>query len=70
GEKIRRVMSSRKQVVDSGSVHSSGIIYQFVERGEVFLKFEDKEELANYLNGYRIVLKKESSSYELRENKK
>ncbi|CAG8725674.1 17049_t:CDS:1, partial [Dentiscutata erythropus] len=62
-------MSSGKQVVDSGSVHSSGIIYQFVERGKVFLKFEDKEELANYLNSYRIVLEKKSSFYDLRENK-
>ncbi|CAG8823994.1 18353_t:CDS:1, partial [Dentiscutata erythropus] len=70
GEKIGKVISSEKQVVDSGSVHSSGIIYQFVKRGKVFLKFKDKEELANYLNSYRIVLEKESSSYELRENKK
>ncbi|CAG8823743.1 19774_t:CDS:1 [Racocetra persica] len=59
GEKIRRVMSLGKQVVGSGSIHSSGIIYQFVERGEVFLKFEDKEELADYLNGYGIVLENE-----------
>jgi hypothetical protein len=49
-EKIGRIMSSGKQVVGSGSIHSSGIIYQFVERGEVFLKFEDKKELANYFN--------------------
>ncbi|CAG8704799.1 24373_t:CDS:2 [Cetraspora pellucida] len=32
GEKIGRVMSSGKQVVGSGSIHSSGIIYQLVER--------------------------------------
>lgn len=56
GEKIGRIMSSGKQVVGSGSIHSSGIIYQFVEGSEIFLKFEDKEELVNYLNGYGIVV--------------
>jgi len=59
GEKIGRIMSVGKQVVGSGSVHSSGIVYQFVERGEVFLKLEDEEELTNYLNGYGIILEKQ-----------
>lgn len=58
GEKIGRIMSVGKQVVGSGSVHSSGIVYQFVKRGKVFLKFEDEEELVRYLNGYEIVLEK------------
>ena len=56
GEKIGRVMSSGKQVVGSGSIHSSGVIYQFVERGEIFLKLEDEEELGDYLSKYGVVL--------------
>uniref|UniRef100_U9TJ49 Uncharacterized protein n=1 Tax=Rhizophagus irregularis (strain DAOM 181602 / DAOM 197198 / MUCL 43194) TaxID=747089 RepID=U9TJ49_RHIID len=32
GEKIGRVMSFGKQIIGSGSIHSSGIIYQFMER--------------------------------------
>lgn len=59
GEKIGRVMSFGKQIIGSGSIHSSGIIYQFMERGEVFLKFEGEKELADYLNGYGIILEKE-----------
>jgi len=58
GEKIGRIMSYGKQVVGSGSIHSSGTVYRFIERGEVFLKFEDEKQLANHLNGYEIVLKK------------
>ncbi|RGB26287.1 hypothetical protein C1646_820488 [Rhizophagus diaphanus] len=62
GEKIGRVMSFGKQIIGSGSIHSSGIIYQFMERGEVFLKFKGEKELANYWNGYGIVLEKKNGS--------
>jgi hypothetical protein len=58
GEKIGRIMSSGKPIIGSGSIHPSGIVYRFIERGEVFLKFNDEQELVSYLNGYGIVLKK------------
>ncbi|CAG8705286.1 10043_t:CDS:2, partial [Ambispora leptoticha] len=58
GEKVGRLMSQGKQVIGSGSAHPTGITYKFIERGETFLKFEDEQQLANYLYGYGIVLKK------------
>ena len=59
GEKVGRLMSRGKQIVGSGSTHSAGIIYRFVEKEKVFLKFDDEQQLADYLNGYGIVLKRE-----------
>jgi len=58
GEKIGRIMSYGKQIIGSGSIHPSGTVYRFIEGGEVFLKFEDEKQLADYLNSYGIVLKK------------
>lgn len=58
GEKIGRLMSSGKQIIGSGSVHPMGITYQFVEREEMFLKFENEQHLTNYLSEYEIVLKR------------
>ena len=57
GEKIGRLMSYGKQIIGSGSTHPSEITYQFAERGEMFLKFDDDKQLTSYLSKYGIVLR-------------
>ena len=57
GKRIGDLLSKGRQVVGVGSRHVSGIIYQLVQRGKWFWKFENIEELKEKLKKYEIELR-------------
>ena len=57
GKRIGDLLSKGRQVVGVGSRHVSGIIYQLIQRGKWFWKFENIEELKGKLKKYEIELR-------------
>ena len=57
GKRMGDFLSKGRQTIGVGSKHTSGIIYQLVQRGKWFMKLENIEELREKLGKYEIELR-------------